>query len=316
MELPVDAAEREAINVQPLVKWDIDRAVRHLDPYLGGAWDMASDKARTLRRARTKNLLHMVAQRFLERFKSGRPRDVESVAQLYEKAHAAAEFQGYKAADRYVTYLYGNRVLALNGMGNYRFKSALVEQAIEQLRPQTVCEAGCGRVRHLVYFAQRFSDTRFFGFDLSHNAVEFCRQLQLRDSFDPCLPERPGPLSQTEMARVRAISVFQANAADLAGVADNAFELTYTISALEQMHSVLPAALRELHRVTSRYAVFCEPFLDNNDSLQRAYLWSGNYFRLPIRALESYGFRVLDAVPLPTKPTFTDTLVLAEKIQR
>lgn len=301
--------------MQSPIVWDIDRALRHLDPYLGGAWGMSSHKARTLRRSRTKNLLHMVALRFLAKLKGGRARDLESVSGLYERAHAATEFEGYRASERYVTYLYRNRVLALNGMGNYRFKSALVEQAIEQLRPQTVCEAGCGRVRHLVYFAPRFPDTRFSGFDLSHNAVEFCRQLQLRDSFDPCLPERPGPLGQTEMARVRAISVFQANAADLAGVADNSFELTYTISALEQMHSVLPAALRELHRVTSRYVVFCEPFLDNNDALQRAYLWSGNYFRLPIRALESYGFRVLDAVPLPAKPTFTDTLVLAEKIR-
>jgi len=300
---------------QGAIAWDFGRARKLVAPYVGEAWDISSAEARKRLRARRRNLIHMTLQRVKDRLFEGRRRDVATVENFYDKAHAADEFAGYAPARRRVTYVDDGKVLSMCGVGNYRYKSALIEQVIEQLAPESVCEAGCGRVRHLAYFAPRFPKIRFAGFDISANAIEFGRRLQSGDAFDPRLPERPGPLDEADMERVRAVSLFKANAADLADVADDSFELVYTVSALEQMQTIAPAALRELHRVTRRYAVFCEPFADNNDILQRAYLWAGDYFRLPIRSLESFGFRVVDVVALPTKPTFTDTLVLAEKIR-
>ena len=307
----------DQIRVANIPVVDIDCAMNVIAPYIDGVWSDTSRQGKQLKRKRFKNLLHMTARfllRKLSRNLSSRGSEAD-VRAFYETAHASVEFTGYRQASNHVTYLYRGQVLSLSGMGNYRLKSGLLTQILEQLHPRSVCEAGCGRIRHLAYFSPKFPEINFSGFDISENAISFGKYLQGLETFDPNLPERPGDvLSESEMQCIRAVNLFQASAANLSCVEDNAFDLVYTVSALEQMNAILPAVLKELHRVTRRYVVFFEPFADANGFFEKTYLWAGNYFHIKSADLERYGFRPLLVVPLPTKPSFADCLVVAEKM--
>jgi SAM-dependent methyltransferase len=301
-----------------LARLDIprDAMLSLIAPYVKEVWDESDPCAREAIRQRRKGLVHLVLRNLVKQLKDGkRSRTGQMVSEFYEEAYSNRTFSGYAVGTRYVTYLLGDKVVKLTGMGNYRAKSRAIERVFDIVKPQSVCEAGCGRMKNLAYFATIFPDIRFSGFDISHNAIDTSRSLQQLDTLDLHLPERSDPLSREEMERVRRIDLFQGNAANLNGIPDKTFDITYTISALEQMHSILPDVLRELRRITRGYVVFCEPFRDVNGTLERIYLWSDNYFRADVAFVERHGFRCINLLDcLPHKPTFKDAVLIAEVV--
>lgn len=285
-----------------------------IDAYVKDVWDRNDPRARAALRARRNGLLRLIGQNTLNQIIARtRSRTGSMVGEFYEAAHANEAFTGYEVGQRYVTYILGDKVLQMTGMGNYRAKSRVLERVFEIIRPESVCEAGCGRIRHLTYFAAKYPAIDFSGFDISHNAIAFGRAFQQRDVIDPRWPERSGPLTAAELQRVRAINLFQSDASDLSAVPDKSYDVVYTVSALEQMHSLLPKVLPELRRVTRRYAIFCEPFREVNGPLERAFLWSDNYFRAGAEMFKRHGLRPVNLLDcLPMKPTFKDAVLIAE----
>lgn len=293
-----------------------DEMLSLIAPYVKEVWDKNDPRAREAIRQRRNGLVHLVLRNLVKQIKDGtRSRTGQMVGKFYEEAYSNRTFSGYAVGTRYDTYLLGDKVVKLTGMGNYRAKSRAIERVFDIVKPQSVCEAGCGRMKNLAYFATKFPDVRFSGFDISHNAIDTSCSIQQLDTLDLRLPERPNLLSSEEMERVRRIKLFQADAANLDMIPDKAFDVTYTMSALEQMHSVLPEVLRELRRITRHYVVFCEPFRDVNGILEKLYLWSDNYFRADVAFVERHGFRCINLLDcLPKKPTFKDAVLIAEVV--
>lgn len=76
--------------------------------------------------------------------------------------------------------------------------------------------------------------------------------------------------------------------------ADNAVDLIFTHTAIEQMPHTYAAAFREAHRVTGRYACFIEEFREAQRNIfQRLALWAHDYFRASYQSLHEAGFALL-----------------------
>ncbi|MCR4378636.1 MAG: class I SAM-dependent methyltransferase [Rhodospirillales bacterium] len=305
---------------QALVGLSIDKQemLERLAPYISSSVSKDSADGRLLIRQRFKNLLHMIALFYIKQLKLGRrAKTGELVQNLYNTAYATSEFDGYNCQGRNVTYLYGDQVHKMVSMGNYRSKSHVIEKAINIIQPKTMCEIGCGKGRHVFYFGHKFPGTQFTGIDFSSNAIDLAKRTQQCDTIDLHLPEKPGALSEQERNAVRTIDFQVGNACDLSNIKDNAFEVVYTVSALEQMAHILPEVLAEIHRVTSKYVIFCEPFWDKNDFLGRRYLTAGNYFRAKTSVFEKAGFEMLNYLDcLPLKPSFKDTVFIGKVIKK
>lgn len=304
---------------QALIEFSIDKHVMldELAPYIASSVSCDSAEGKLLIRQRFKNLLHMIALFYLKQMKLRRREKTGGIVQdLYETAYSKSEFDGYGAKGRPVTYLYGDQVLKMFSMGNYRSKSHVIEKAINIIKPTTVCEIGCGKGRHVFYFAHKFPGTQFTGIDFSANAIALAKHTQHGNEIDLQLPEKPGPLTAEERDATSTIDFQTGNACDLSHIDDNAFEVVYTVSALEQMSHILPDVLKEIHRVTSKYVIFCEPFWDKNDFLGRQYLTAGNYFRSKTSVFEEAGFETLNYLDcLPLKPSFKDTVFVGKVVK-
>lgn len=288
-----------------------------LAPYISASVPQESPSGRFLIRQRFKNLVHMIALLYWKQFKqSAREKTGKVIQNHYEDNYGLAQFSGYAVQGRPVTYLYGENVIKMVGMGNSRAKVHVVEKVLNIIQPATACEIGSGTGRHVIYFAHKFPKTQFSGIDFSENAVSIAKSAQQQDDLDLQLPEAPGNLSKQELNSVLTAKFHAGNACDLSEIEDNAFEVIYTTSALEQMWGILPDVLSELHRVTRKYVIFCEPFLEGNNLLGRQYLFCGNYFRAKISQMEDAGFEVLNHLDcLPIKPTFKDTVLIAKVIK-
>ncbi len=293
-----------------------DEVLSIVAPYHAQLVPSGDSEGRRLRRQVFKNQLHMIASGLAKRLRGGeRNKAVDRVADYYDTVyrHDAPILPGFQSGGRALPFGFGDDLLVMQGFPMHRCIIAQVEKTIRMLSPGSVCEIGSGMGRNLIYLASRFPQIRFAGFDLSHHAVANCHALQRLETLDLQFPEVPGALTPEQMEAVRAIDFFQANAADLSARPDDSYDLMYTVSAMEQMHVVLPQVLKEVHRVGRRHVVFCEPFLEVNDIWQRLYLWSRNYFRVDIRFVESFGFRTLEhCTTIPRKQSFTYSALIAE----
>ncbi len=161
-----------------------------------------------------------------------------------------------------------------------------IGDTVHSLGVTRVCEVGCGSGRNLIYLNSCFSGLELSGFDIAvwrvGNAVNRGVDARIGSAFD--LP-------------VKAKS----------------FELVFTFAALEQMNTRIDEALFQIRRASSRFALFYEPFADNNGPLDRLYLWSRNYFRMYASSLNDYGFSLMWVDTMyPKKATFGYALVLCE----
>ena len=110
------------------------------------------------------------------------------------------------------------------------------------------------------------------------------------------------------------MQIFQSNAKSI-HLTDKAVDILYTHATLEQMWNTLPEVLKEIRRVTRRYVIFVEPFIDCNDFLARQFLAAGNYYRAKYSDIKSHGFRIIQIMDmLPMKPTFKYSVLNAEVI--
>ena len=285
------------------------------------ATEATSPEGKRMRATLTKGLVHLVAKELAAAVRKGyRGRSGGDVTEFYESSYsgdgaAAAIANDYGRPARRNLWRFGDRYIAqAEGRLMVRYWTLRGIDILKSLDDiETLCEVGCGHGRNLLAIANHLPNVRCTGFELTEAGAAIARDLQKLDlpntEYGKLYSVAPGG-----MVNVRETVFRQASAFKLP-VEDNSFDIVTTFAALEQMQLQLPRALSEVRRVTRKYALLYEPFADVNPPLQQMYLWSRNYFRMPIADLRKHGLEPVQVWNrIPAKPTFAYAFVLCRKI--
>ena len=269
------------------------------------AWK--SDYARRRRRA----LLRMV-----KRVLGLKQRSKAAIQAEYQQAWGVGHGKYDVAAGpkKPAAWRWRGRKLALDGMAAARLRAPLLAAVIERLEPKTVLEVGCGNGINLFSLAGDFPGVEFTGIDLTPAGIEAAKAVQAQAEMPAALAEYI-PLPNPDPMAFKRINFVQGSAAELP-FADNAFDLVYTVLAVEQMERIRAAALTEIARVSRGHVLMLEPFKDaNRKGVRRLYAVSRNYFRGSIEGLARFGLEPLWATDdFPQEAFLGSPLVLARKV--
>lgn len=250
---------------------------------------------------RRRKLLSRSFQRLLCWQPDRRRRDRQTVLAEYSRAWQHVDYARYslEAFPRdFTPWEWRDERMLASDIGATRFRQLILVHLIEQLRPTSVLEVGCGNGINLILLAGRFPDIRFTGVELTEAGHQAARLFQERDTLPPMLV-RYAPLPLHDPGAFRRIDFRQADAARLP-FADGTFDLVVTVLALEQMERIRQQALAEIGRVTRRHALMIEPFADVNRALwPRLNVYRRDYFRGRIGDLPCHGL-----APIATSQDF------------
>lgn len=211
---------------------------------------------------------------------------------------------------------WGDKHYVAHRFGGARVRIAVLMRVIEQLKPASVLEVGCGNGVNLFYLAGRFPQINFTGIELTEAGNRTARKCQEQwEQFpEELLPF--SPLPQLDRAAFRRIDFQKGSAASLP-FADNSFDLVITVLALEQMERIRRQALSEISRVSSNHVLMIEPFRDVNEhGIRRHYVVTRNYFSARTSDLPRYGLEPQWMISdFPQKVQMQFACVLARKKQ-
>ncbi len=195
-----------------------------------------------------------------------------------------------------------------------RVHQLVLLKALEAITPRTVLEVGCGNALNLLLVSTHFPQTRFTGLELTGAGARAARALLRRPELHPAAAKFfVGSIRDPEAPH--RVAVHRGTGAQLP-YRNGAFDVIYTVLALEQMESIRDTVLAELRRVAARYVVMIEPFHElNSETIRRHYIVSNQYFDARIDALTRFGLRpVFTLSDIPNKVLFHVGLVVAEVI--
>jgi SAM-dependent methyltransferase len=150
-----------------------------------------------------------------------------------------------------------------NSFGATRFRQVILARVVERLRPRRVLEVGCGNGINLMLLACRFPDIEFVGLELTGAGPAAANRFQAENTVLPAPMQAFAPLPLVDATGFRRVRFVQGSAADMPFAGD-AFDLTITVLALEQMERIRHRAIPEIARVTACYALMLEPFREFN----------------------------------------------------
>ena len=193
-----------------------------------------------------------------------------------------------------------------------RIHLLLLLRVLDAIAPRSVLEVGCGNGLNLLLLSSHFPQIAFTGLELTEAGTRAAQSLLHRGEI-PVTASRffVGEIKDgSAPARVR----LQRGTAAQLPYGDGAFDVVYTVLALEQMESIRHEVLNELRRVSRRYVVMIEPFQElNADGLRRQFIASNQYFDARIDALHRSGLHpVFSCTDIPNKVLFHVGLVVAE----
>ena len=254
-------------------------------------------------------------KRMIKRLLGLKQRDSKAIQAEYHDAWASGHGKYDLAAGprKPAAWLWNARRLALEGIAAARLRAPLLAAVIERLKPKRVLEVGCGNGINLLSLAGRFPEVEFTGIDLTPAGIEAAKQVQAKSGLPRQLADYI-PLENRDPDAFKRIRLMVGSAADLP-FADGAFDLVYTVLAVEQMERIRDSALAEIARVSRGHVLMLEPFRDaNRRGVRRLYALSRNYFRGSIRGLSQYGLEPLWATEdFPQEAFLGSPLVLARK---
>jgi len=195
-----------------------------------------------------------------------------------------------------------------------RVHQLVLLKTLEAIAPRTALEVGCGNGLNLLLLSSHFPEIRFGGLELTEEGARAAHEL-LWDTELPAAATEFFVGSIRDRFASRRVHLARGTGAQLP-YRSGAFEVVYTVLALEQMESIRDAVLKELRRVASRYVVMIEPFQElNAGGMRRHYIASNQYFDARIDALSRFGLRpVITLADLPQKVQFHVGLVVAELV--
>jgi SAM-dependent methyltransferase len=291
-----------------------EEILRLFEPFVDRAAGTEAWRAEIGRRKR--KFLKRTARRLLMPWRGESRRGEATVRGEYDKAWRSIDYGVYAlgAPQRdYTPWQWGERRMFASDVGATRFRQLLLIRMIERVRPRSVLEVGCGNGINLILLAGRFPETRFAGIELTETGHEAARGLQAGGALPPGLADF-APLPLADPSAYQRIEFRQGNAVRLP-FEDGAFDLVYTVLALEQMERVRSQALSEIARVAARNALMIEPFRDVNQALwPRLNVLRRDYFRGRINDLGRYGLEpVLALDDFPQEAFLKVCAVLSEK---
>lgn len=262
-------------------------------PFVAESFDAAAAPWRAELRRRESKIRRKYLKRMVLGWLPSTQRNERTVIDEYSKAWQLSEYDKYdlhQPLARVSPWEWGEQKLFASDVGATRFRQLILIRVIEQLKPRTVLEVGCGNGINLILLACRFPDIDFTGVELTRQghqaACEFQKQSEL-----PRAMQEYAPLELADTGAFRRIRFVKGSAADLP-FEDGSFDLVTTILALEQMERIRDQALREITRVAGRHLFNIEPFRDLNDrGGARRNVIQRNYFRGRIDDLRRYGLR-------------------------
>jgi ubiquinone/menaquinone biosynthesis C-methylase UbiE len=240
------------------------------------------------------------------------PRDRARVEQQYASIWSRSVDE--HLAGRETVFEWSRGAYLARSSARKRVHQLLLLNVLESIRPRTVLEVGCGNGLNLLQLACHFSDIAFFGLELTAAGIGAARQLLRSPELHPgAVSFFPGSIRDADARR--RVQLVCGDASHLP-YPSGAFDVIYTVLALEQMESIRDAVLCELRRVASRYVVMIEPFHElNPEGIRRQYIESNHYFDARIESLPTFGLNPVFMVhDIPNKVLFHVGLVVAELV--
>lgn len=267
-------------------------------------------------RRRERKILRKYLKRVCFGWLPATQRSHEVIIEEYTKAWRPSEYDMYsldQTPPRISPWVWGDLCMFASDVGATRFRQLLLIRLIEQIRPRSVLEVGCGNGVNLLLLAGMFPEVAFTGVELTeqgHRAAVGFQQLDV-------LPEAMqgyAPLPVKDPTAFKKIRFLQGTAASLP-FGDGEIDLVMTILALEQMERIRPQALAEIARVAGRHTLMIEPFRDvNKAGWPRRNIIRRNYFTGRIGDLSSYGLTpILATNDFPQEAFLKACAVLSEK---
>jgi SAM-dependent methyltransferase len=161
--------------------------------------------------------------------------------------------------------------------------------------------------------AGRFPELELTGVELTEEGVRAAQQLQVQELLPEGMVEY-APLGVSDRTAFRRVRLRQGDAG-LLPFADGAFDLVFTMLALEQMESLRDRALREVARVSAGYTLMIEPFAEVNQGFwRRLNVFRRDYFRGRVADLPRFGLQPeIVTADFPQEVFLGACLVLARK---
>ncbi len=261
---------------------------------------------------RGKKILKRRLRRQFGGWMGGSRRAPEVVEQVYGKTWDETSLARLVDSNaRAVPILWGQRRMLAGAPGLKRVHLLHMMRVIEELRPRSVLEVGCGMGINLFVLAARFPDITFHGIDLTASGIKAIQEWSRQDSLPRYLLDYSPEPSQDPAAH-RRLQVRQGSAAEMP-YDDNSFDLVYSISALEQMEAIRAEVMAQLKRVSRGHVAMVEAFRDwNPRGMRRNYIVAQDYFACRLRGLPGYGLAPLFVTDdIPSKVNMAHGLVVA-----
>lgn len=240
-----------------------------------------------------------------------------SVRQKYERlwpnlAWPDADAARDKTKRSYCTW----RGQCLETIGNATKRPHLfaLTAAIRALASASVLEVGAGSGTNLLTLAAMLPEISFAGIELTEAGVRRAMAAQTNSLPDELARFAPLPIRDpVAHHRVR----FQQGDARELPFPDGAFDLVFTVLALEQMQAIREQAVAEIGRVASRYTIFIEPFGEwNREPIRRNYVAMKRYLTMRADELPRFGLvPVFQYADMPQRPHLGVGIVVCAKSQ-
>jgi SAM-dependent methyltransferase len=261
------------------------------------------------------NAMKRAARRLVGGHESSGARNKDVIMGEYEGAWS----RGFAAYDlsagcrKPEPWIYRGESLWADRAGTPRLRNVILGGVIRALKPARVLEVGCGNGINLLLLANQFPDVSFSGLELTEAGNRVARQLQQENALPAAMasyPVTPG-IDPTAFRRID----FVRGDATAMPFADGAFDLVFTVLAVEQMERVRHKALTEIARVSRGHVLNLEPFREaNGTTLRRMHVFGRDYFRGAITELPLHGLEpVWASMDFPQEVQLGAALVLSRR---
>ena len=241
-------------------------------------------------------------------------KSVSRVKKEYAQVWLTEQYPGSADINHKYFLAWGNKTIEVIGWAEKRVHLMILSKVISQTKVKTYLEVGSGNGAMLMMLSTMHPNVKFVGVELTEEGVSAAKRMQLNDSLPIEMIKFVPGLIKDEKAFKR-VDFIQGNAADLP-FENNKFDFISTSLALEQMRDVQKLALKEISRVSAKYAGLLEPFPDFNQTpLRKIYTEAREYFSIPSTDLQIYGLEVKQVfTDFPSKLTRGVAYVLSTKV--
>lgn len=188
----------------------------------------------------------------------------------------------------------------------------MLNNVFNQLGCRNILEVGSGRGDNIVSLSLENPSLNLTGLELTESGLRRSRELVGNPQFATNTVDIIKSAAGSDSGKVNFI---KGDALKMP-FADGFFDIAFTTLVLEQIPYGYPKVLREIRRVTSRYAVFIEAFSEANNLRSRLHLKKFDYFSSSYSKFKDFGFKpIVFFTDYPQKENQGSGLLVTEIIK-